>query len=136
MQCLAPSLIYPSTNRTKVLLHFATQKCFTNFVSAFLPAPQVNPLTGAASSGCAHSGLWRLRAEGIPKRSQERGGQAVLPGSQMPQSVCRAQTLQECANIARLKPLYSQYRLEKCTKVITIMQPVLRMSEIYFPHLK
>ena len=44
----------------------------------------------------------------------------------MPQSACRAQTLQECTNKARLKPLYSQYRLEKRAKVIKIMQPVLR----------
>lgn len=60
-----------------------------------------------------------------PERSYESGRQAVLLGSQMPQSACRAQTLQECTNKARLKPLYSQDRLEKRAKVIKIMQPVL-----------
>lgn len=49
----------------------------------------------------------------------------MLPGSQMPQSACRAQTLQERTNQARLKPLYSQQRLEKRAKGIKIMQPVL-----------
>lgn len=102
-----------------------------NFVSDFLLAAWVNPLSGADSAGCPRCGtlstLWDVEAESWkhPERSQERGGQPVLPGSQMPQSACRAQTLQECTNKARLKPLYSQYRLEKRAKVIRIMQPVL-----------
>lgn len=48
----------------------------------------------------------------------------MLLESQMPQSACREQTLQECTNKARLKPLYSQYWLEKCAKVIKLAQPV------------
>lgn len=102
-----------------------------NFVSDFLLAAWVNPLSGADSAGCPCRGtlstLWDVEAESWkhPERSQERGRQPVLPGSQMPQSACRAQTLQECTNKARLKPLYSQYRLEKRAKVIRIMQPVL-----------
>lgn len=107
IQGLDPDLIFFFfflTNRTTVFLQFLAQKHFTNDVSAFLFAMSQPSHWCRLLWPCV---LWDAGDESWKslERSQEKGGQAVLLGSQMPQSVCRAQTLQECTNKARMKTL-------------------------------
>lgn len=109
----SPNRIFPSTNRTILFLHFPAPECSMSL--CFPSQPTLCWL------------LWLPVLQDVeptspkhPERSQQRGDRLCY---QMPQSVCGA--LRECTNKARLKPLYSQYRLGKRAKVTKIRQPVL-----------